>query len=95
MATRAVPANKKSINQDRFTWTVPGTRKRIDVPAVSTLTLRQVRDMQHRKETTIDDVLDIADTDASRELLLDLEIGQLKGFVQAWATAGDPNLGKS
>lgn len=95
MPSRTLPANKRGFAQNRFAWTVPGTRRKIDIPAAASLTLRQVRDMQTRKTTSVDDLLDLADTDAAREAILDLEIGQLKDFFRDWAQAGTTTAGKS
>lgn len=89
----AVPASKKSINQNRFTWTVPGTRRKIDLPAVGTLTARQLRDLTAKKTASIDDLVGIADSEAVREALLDLSMDNLGACFKAWTEAG--NLGKS
>lgn len=95
MASRALPDNKRSINQDRFIWNVPGTRRKIDMPSAASLTLRQVRDLQARKTMTVDDLLALADTEPAREAILDLAIGQVKEFFRDWANAGTMNAGKS
>lgn len=92
MASRSVPAAKKSINQDVFIYTVPGTSRKISIRSIESMTMREIQGIEKMK---FSDLLDLASTDASRENMMDLTKREFTVFAKAWATGGEVDLGKS
>jgi hypothetical protein len=88
----AVPAAKRSINQDVFTWNIPGTRKKITVRSSENMTMRELRDI---KSWTLDDFAGLGKTKADGEAILDLTKRDFMTFSKAWAEDGTMPLGKS
>lgn len=94
-----VPANRRSINQDTFSWTVPGTRKKINIRAAGFLTLGESRELQEAAKTKTGNgvqlLLDLAKTEADRAALLALPLVYVKELSAAWNADAKVSLGKS
>lgn len=96
---KTVPANRRSIAQDKFTWTVPGTRKKVTLKSAAYLTMRQAEALQEAGRTkdsakTKALLLDLGSTAADREAMLDVPQIHLKALLNAWAKDGSDSLGK-
>jgi hypothetical protein len=86
-----VPASKRSINQDVFTWTVPGTRKKISIRSTETMSMREIRDIA---TYSVDDIVALGKTKADMDAMWDLTKREFMEFTKAWGSEGATPLGK-
>lgn len=97
MATKAVPANKRSIAQDKFTWTIPGTRKKITLKAAAYMTMNQAEALAEagRKEKDIRPaLLSLCSTAADREAFKEIPFIFIRTLLTDWQEDGKKALGK-
>lgn len=88
-----LPKRKSSIRQDRFVWESPDGVI-IDLPAMSTLSLKQIKALQNRKDAGA--ITGMADTPEAADSMEDLPLYQLGALIKAWTRdVGDDLMGKS
>lgn len=99
MATKKVPASKRSIAQDEFAWTIPGTRKKIRMRSAAYLTFRQAealaKAVKDPDAAAGDLILKLFLTDADRDLFRDLPRITSNVLFRDWMEDGEEVLGKS
>lgn len=91
-----VPANRRSITQDKFTWTIPGSRKKVSLRSAAYLSLRQARAFADagKKGSGGTLLLDLAYSPEDRETVDNLPAIILKQLLGAWQKDGKETLGK-
>lgn len=92
VATRSVPAAKKSINQDIFVYTIPGTTKKIKMRSVETMSMREIRAF---KTNAQEEIPKLAVDAASLELIDTMPRRALNELMGSWAKGDEISLGKS
>lgn len=82
-----LPAERRSIQQGRFTWTSPAGVV-VDIPSMGTIplrTLRELDDITHSDEGLRPrHILLLADTDDGRQAMDQLGSDDLKRLMKAW-----------
>jgi hypothetical protein len=92
-----VPASKRSIKQNRFTFKVPGDRKVYSIPKVKYLTMGQIETLAAKGDTQLDitTILDLVGEGDAREAVRTLDHEQLQALMEAWQQDSGLELGES
>lgn len=91
-----VPESKRSIDQNKFEFTVPGDDTVYAVPAVKYLPLGQVEKLQgSAKDITLTDILDLFGDDAAKAAIRTLDTEQLQALTEAWQKDSGVQMGES
>jgi hypothetical protein len=95
----AVPASKKSHKQNRFEFTVPGSKKTYSIPLAKYMSVGQVEVMSKKgDDLDLTDLLSIFNEDATAgaaEAVRKLDQEQLDGLMSAWQTESGISVGES
>jgi hypothetical protein len=91
-----VPENRKSIAQNRFSWTsTEGVE--IDIPAMAAQSPKRIREYLHGinhgdQEARLYAMSALADDSANRERLDELSFREIERFTKAWQRQGSKEL---
>lgn len=98
MAAQSVPANRRSIAQDKFTWSIPGSRKKISLRSAAYLTMNQTEALQKAGKSKNTDanalLLGLCYSAEDKATFKDLPYIHIRALLEAWQKDGKEALGK-
>ena len=90
-----VPESKRSIDQNKFEFTVPGDEKVYRVPKAKYLTLGKMDVLSGKaEEVTIADIIDLFGED-NAEAIRTLDKDQMEALTNAWQQDSGIEMGES
>ena len=94
--TYEVPASKRSIKQNQFTFKVPGDRKTYSIPKAKYMTIGQVEALATKGgEVQLTDLLDILGQGDARDAVRTLDQEQMMNLLEAWQADSGLSVGES
>lgn len=94
--TFEVPASKRSIKQNQFTFKVPGDRKTYSIPKAKYLSVGHVETLASKgTEVQITDILELLGQGDARDAVRTLDQDQLMALMEAWQADSGISTGES
>lgn len=98
-----VPESKRSIDQDKFEFKVPGDRRKYKIPKVKYLPLDAIKKLEAAarggeaaKDVTLDDIVNLFGSDAAvQKAIGTLDTSQLQALTIAWQQDSGVSVGES
>ena len=91
-----VPESKRSIDQNKFEFNVPGDDRTYKVPKVKYLPLGSMEKLQGQvADVTLTDILDLFDDEDAQAAVRRLDTEQLQALTAAWQQDSGVDLGES
>lgn len=87
-----VPSRKRSVNQNVFTWAVPGSTKTINIKSMEVMTMAEIEAIETYRMA---DFYALAKTATDRETMKALPRRDFRAFINAWANEDTTPRGKS
>lgn len=91
-----VPESKRSIDQDKFEFKVPGDKRTYKVPKTKYLPLRAMEKLSGTAEdVSLSDILDLFGDQQAQDAVRTLDAEQLKALTEAWQSDSGVQVGES
>lgn len=90
----AVPESKRSIKQNAFTFSLPGSKTEYSLPLLKYLTIGQIEQLQSKAEPGIVDILALVDNPKAQAAVRTLDAEQIAALFDAWQKASGISAGE-
>lgn len=90
-----VPESKRSIDQNKWSFKVPGSETEYQITKAKYLPLGLVEKLEGKKDVTLKDIFDMFGGDEEvREAIRSLDTEQLQNLTEAWQNDSGVQLGE-
>ena len=90
-----VPESKRSIDQNKFEFNVPGDDRTYKVPKAKYLPLGAVEKLQGQSDVTLSDIIELFNDADAQVAIRRLDTEQLSALTEAWQNDSGVQLGES